>query len=374
MRCREGQADQVAAAVRHGVLHRLRVRRAGHARHGRENGPQGFFWLVVLAVVFVAPYMLLMAEVGSAFTQEGGPYEWTKMAFGRLHGGIAAILYWVTNPLWVGGSLAFIATDAWTRTSSGSARGSVGDYAFKLLFIWISIGVAIVSLRYGKWIPNAGAILRVVVLGFFSITVIIYAIKHGVAGFAVGDLSPTRAVFFGLVPLLLFNYVGFELQNGAAEEMENPQRTCRSRSCAAASSASSLYAIPIFCILLVLPAKAVTGIGGFIDAVTLVFHGVYGGAAHALLIVMTLVLRRRARHLGRGLDDRLRPDPGCRRLRRRVLPASSASSTAGSARRCASTSCRASSSSVFCSSRSRRSTAARTRSSPSSSTSRSRRR
>jgi amino acid transporter len=32
----------------------------------------------------------------------------------------------------------------------------------------------------------------------------------------------------------------------------------------------------------------VTGIGGFIDAVTLTFHGVYGGAAHVLLIVMTL--------------------------------------------------------------------------------------
>jgi amino acid transporter len=32
----------------------------------------------------------------------------------------------------------------------------------------------------------------------------------------------------------------------------------------------------------------VTSIGGFIDAVTLTFHGVYGGAAHALLIVMTL--------------------------------------------------------------------------------------
>ena len=37
-------------------------------------------------------------------------------------------------------------------------------------------------------------------------------------------MTPTRAVFFGLVPVLLFNYVGFELQNGAAEEMENPQR------------------------------------------------------------------------------------------------------------------------------------------------------
>ena len=40
-----------------------------------QNGAQGFLWLVVLAILFVGPYMLLTAEVGAAFTQEGGPYE-----------------------------------------------------------------------------------------------------------------------------------------------------------------------------------------------------------------------------------------------------------------------------------------------------------
>jgi glutamate:GABA antiporter len=253
-----------------------------------SNGAEGFLWLVVLAVVFVAPYMLMMAEVGSAFTQEGGPYEWTKLAFGRLHGGIASILYWVTNPLWVGGSLAFIAHDSWSANISGIGSGSVGDYLFKLVFIWISIGVAIISLRYGKWIPNAGAILRGIVLGFFSLTVIIYGAKHGVAGFQWGHLSPTRAIFFGLVPVLLFNYVGFELQNAAAEEMENPQRDVPLSVLRSGIAGVLMYVVPIFCILLVLPASKVTSIGGFIDAVTLTFHGVYGGAAHALLIVMTL--------------------------------------------------------------------------------------
>ncbi|HEY5099024.1 MAG TPA: APC family permease [Gaiellaceae bacterium] len=253
-----------------------------------NKGPEGFFWLAVLALVFVVPYMLLMSEVGSAFTQEGGPYEWTKLAFGRFHGGIAAILYWVTNPLWVGGSLAFIATSSWSANVFKIGNGSFGDYVFKLIFIWISIGVAIVSLRYGKWIPNFGALLRLIVLGFFSITVIIYGIKHGVAGFSASQLSPSRAIFFGLVPLLLFNYVGFELQNGAAEEMENPQKDVPLSILRSGITGVLMYAVPIFCILLILPAKAVTGIGGFIDAVTLVFHGVYGGAAHPLLIVMTL--------------------------------------------------------------------------------------
>jgi glutamate:GABA antiporter len=223
-----------------------------------SNGAQGFTWLVVLAIAFVLPYALLMSEVGSAFTQEGGPYEWTKLAFGRMQGAFTAVLYWVTNPLWVGGSLAFLATEAWSDNLSNISSGSAGDYAFKGLFIWLSIGVAIISLRRGKWIPNFGAFLRIVVLGFFTLTTIVYAIDHGVSGFPISDLKPTGAIFLAIVPLLLFNYVGFELQNGAAEEMENPQRDVPLAVVRSAIIGVLLYAIPVFAIILVLPAEKVT--------------------------------------------------------------------------------------------------------------------
>jgi len=245
------------------------------------SGPQGFLWLAVLAVVFVLPYGLLMSEVGSAFTEEGGPYEWVKLAFGRFQGSLAAVLYWATNPFWVGGSLAFIATAAWSDNIQHITAGSVGDYAFKLIFIWISIGVAIAALKRGKWIPNVGAIVRVLVLGLFSITAIIYGAKHGFHGFGFSDMSPTMTVFLTLVPLLLFNYVGFELQNGAAEEMTDPQGDVPKSVMRSGSTGVLLYAIPILCILLVLPQDKVTGISGFLDAVSATFS-VYGGAAHLI--------------------------------------------------------------------------------------------
>jgi glutamate:GABA antiporter len=250
-------------------------------------GPEGFTWLIVLAAAFVVPYALLMAEVGSAFTQEGGPYQWVRLAFGRGHAAVAAVMYWVTNPLWVGGSLAFIATEAWDHNLFGIGSGSAGDYLFKLVFIWVSIGVAIVSLKHGKWIPNLGAALRVVVLGFFSITVLIYALEHGVHGIVGGDLKPTGGVFLALVPLLLFNYVGFELQSGAAEEMHDPQKDVPKSVVGSAVIGVLCYAVPIFGIILVLPPEAITGIGGFIDAVSTVFS-VYGGASGVLIDLMTL--------------------------------------------------------------------------------------
>ena len=61
------------------------------------------------------------------------------------------------------------------------------------------------------------------------------------------------------MPVLLFNYVGFELQNGAAEEMENPQKDVPLSVLRSGITGVLMYVIPIFCILLVLPANKVTG-------------------------------------------------------------------------------------------------------------------
>ena len=248
-------------------------------------GPQGFFWLVVMAVTFVVPYMLLMSEVGSSFTEEGGPYEWVKLSFGRFQAGVAAVVYWASNPFWVGGSLAFIASAAWSASDLPALQvdhlGTAGDFIFKLLFIWFSIGVAIAAIEKGKWIPNAGAIARVIVLGFFTFTLVVYAIKNGVSGFAAGDMKPSLAVFFALTPLILFNYVGFELQNGAAEEMVNPQRDVPVSVLRSGIMGVLLYTIPVLGILLVLPSDKITGIGGFVDAVKETFT-VYGGAQSIL--------------------------------------------------------------------------------------------
>ena len=249
-------------------------------------GASTFSWLVLLAIFFLFPYALIMAELGTTFAQEGGPYEWMKLAWGRAWGGVGSVLYWITNPLWVGGSLAFLSTDAWSSNIHSIGSGTFGDYAFKFVFIWISIIVAIVSLRRGKWIPNFGALVRIGVLAFFSITVLIYAIEHGVHGYAVGDFNPFQlTAFLGLVPLLLFNYVGFELQNGAAEEMVNPQKDVPGAVIRERRISTLAYCIPSSGSSRCCRPDKITGISGFLDAVHTTF-GVYGGAGDFLVDVM----------------------------------------------------------------------------------------
>jgi amino acid transporter len=78
------------------------------------------------------------------------------------------------------------------------------------------------------------------------------------------------------VPVLFFNYVGFELPNAAGDETKDPQRDVPFTVLRSAIGTMLLYGAPILAILLVLPGKQISSLGGFIDAMKTVFT-VYGG-------------------------------------------------------------------------------------------------
>src|SRR3954449_5399776 len=239
-----------------------------------NDGAQAFTWLVFLGVFFFIPYALLTAELGSTFHEEGGAYIWVKLAFGRFFASINAVLYWLSNPIWLGGTLTILAVTVFSDFFTPLT--GAWKYLFSLAFIWFAVWAAILSFGIGKWIPTIGAWVRIAVLGGFTLTVIIYAFSNGVHGVGAGDFKPTYAIFIAAVPVLFFNYVGFELPNAAGDEMEDPQKDVPFTVIRAAIGTVLLYGAPILAILLVLPAAQITALGGFIDAMKTVFT-VYGG-------------------------------------------------------------------------------------------------
>ena len=253
-----------------------------------SNGPEGFFWLVALALLFVAPYMLVMAEVGSAFTMEGGPYEWVKLAFGPPA----------------------------RRHRRGPLLGHEPALGRRLARLHRDRLLARERLRH-----RSRHVRRLPLQAHLHLD--LDRRRDHLA--ALGQVDPEhRRVHAHLRARLLLDH-GDHLRHRArlrrlrAPPTSRRRGPCSSGSCRCCSSTTSasscrtapprrwrirssdvplsvlrsgilgvlLYVIPIGGIILVLPTEAVTGIGGFIDAVTKTFS-VYGGAAHTLLILMTL--------------------------------------------------------------------------------------
>ena len=259
-------------------------------------GAQAVFWLIVSAVTFLIPYGLITAELGAAFPTEGATYDWVRLAYGHFAGAIVGVLYWLSNPIWLGGTLtatAIAAMDALWGSQLGGNQGAETLIGF--LFIWVAVTMNILSLRYMKWVPNVGAILRLTLLGFFAILVVIAGFKGGFHGGLGGFFPSDMTVFIGVLGVLVFQWIGFELQTNASEEMENPQRDIP-RAVYASGIISFLgYAVPIIGVILILSSNQLSNVSGFVAAYQFGSTTVFGSAVapffnHLAAIAFVFVL------------------------------------------------------------------------------------
>jgi glutamate:GABA antiporter len=231
------------------------------------SGGEGFTWLLICVVLFAVPSALLLAELGAAYTGEGGPYVWVRMAFGHLAGAVNNFFYWVTNPVWMGGTLVGTALGGLvTFFNDGEDYSTTFKYVFAAVFIWAGVLFAILSFKIGKWVATIGAIARFLLLGLFSVLVIAYGAENGFHGPDAGSYLPSASGFVALVPLVLFSLVGFELPNAAGEEMEDPARDVPPGIIKSVVATALLYGVPLLGILVVLPTSQATGLAGFPDA------------------------------------------------------------------------------------------------------------
>jgi amino acid transporter len=243
-----------------------------------SKGPEGFTWLVVLGVLFFIPYGLLIAELGSAFTDEGGSYMWTRKAFGRGVAAVGAVMYWFSNPIWIGATLAILTLRVTDQFFVHIPAGGIAWYVVGLAYVWFSVWSAVLSFGIGKWIPTLGAWCRMGLLGLFLVSTVLYAIRHGLHVPHATKFAPTYTLFIALVPVLFFNYVGFELPSAAGDEMKDPQRDVPVAVLRAMVTSILMYGLPILGVICVLPANQITGVDGFMTAVAKVFT-VWGGAS-----------------------------------------------------------------------------------------------
>lgn len=245
------------------------------------QGGAGFTWLILCVLLFALPSALILAELGAAYTDEGGPYIWVRAAFGHLAGAVNNFFYWVTNPVWMGGTLVATALSGITVFFNDDKSWSRNPtLVFGLIFIWAGVLFAVLSFRVGKWVATIGAFARFALLGLFSIVVVLYGIEHGFHGIGAGDFVPSYSSFVLLVPLILFSLVGFELPSAAGEEMEDAANDVPAGIIKSIAMTALLYGVPVLGILLVLPQSQVSGLAGFPDALKQSLT-VFGGSVHA---------------------------------------------------------------------------------------------
>lgn len=230
------------------------------------NGVQTIFWVVFSCVFFAIPYALIAAEMGSTYVKNGGLYVWIKEAYHPYLASLLTFMYWISNPIWMA-SLAVEAVSVMERLSGRQWSTGV-EWLVALLLIWLVALLEITYLNVGKWLPNIGAVIKVLLLvsvGAIALGIVIHT-GHAANSFAPANFLPTKAVAVSYLPVLMYQWQGFELQSNAAQEMVNPKRDVPVAILWSALLSAAAYILGVLGLLLVIPLHQMSNVSGLFDA------------------------------------------------------------------------------------------------------------
>jgi amino acid transporter len=254
---------------------------------------QAITWLAISIVLFLVPFGLLTAEVTAAFPAEGGLYAWSRMAFGKLPAELATMMYWLSNGIWLGGTLTAVSIGALdTFYFPKHPLGTAASIIVGLIFTWVCIGLSVISLKYGKWSGNVGTAVKTAAMVIFVGLVIAFLAKHGLPkGIApASSYAPSVSGFLAIIGVIVFLWVGFELQGSASEEMVNPQKDVPKAILSSGLISGVIYIAIMGGILLLVTQKDLTAASGLSDAAQIALTSVAGGAAKGLGYVVGAIM------------------------------------------------------------------------------------
>ncbi|HSD65062.1 MAG TPA: amino acid permease [Vicinamibacteria bacterium] len=199
---------------------------------------------VLLAVVFAA--------LSRAFPKDGGPYVYTRAAFGELAGFVVAWGYWVS--VWVGN--AAIATGAVSYTSAfapwiASVPGA--SAVVTIAVVWLLTFVNCWGVRTAGWVQAVTTVLKLMPLLAVALVGGFFLRRETLAVFA--EVPITLDGTTAAATLTLWALLGLESATVPADKVRDPARTIPRATLVGTVVAAALCSVACSLVLLLLPAS-----------------------------------------------------------------------------------------------------------------------
>ncbi|MGB5164686.1 MAG: APC family permease [Woeseiaceae bacterium] len=254
-------------------------------------GVSSITWWVILSLLFFVPYGLISAELGTTYPEQGGIYAWVRDAFGARWGTRVTWLYWLNNVLWHASLYVLFAGIFAQMFFPDLSAGA--KLIMALALTWLVIGLTTLSLSIGKWIPNVGAIVKLIAFAALIAGGITFAMSGDgtlANDFSIAAFTPEWGSSTQYISTIIYGVLGFELMSSASEEMKNPQRDVPRSILLSGAIIFVAYILGTFAILAAIPIDQIDLVEGLVDTFQQLFGTSSVGKAAALLLgTMVLV-------------------------------------------------------------------------------------
>ena len=198
---------------------------------------------MVIAGAAMGVIMACFAEVASQFSEAGGPYLYTRTAFGRLAGILVGWMFYLAQtaaPAANANLFVIYLAEFWPEAKDPWPR-----FVILTLLVGVLALVNVRGARQGAWVSNVFTVAKIlpllmVVSAGAAVTIIHPAIFFPATG--AGAPTPAGAWMKAMV-LLCFAYGGFESALAPMSEARNPGRDAGFALFVALFACTTIYAL-----------------------------------------------------------------------------------------------------------------------------------
>lgn len=246
-------------------------------------GASSIAWWLILGLVFFLPMGLISAELGCSYPEQGGIYTWVRNAFGGRWASRLTFCYWVNMALWLPAMFILFA-GVFNRLFAAEASFTL-QIALAIGVTWLTVAANIVALRFGKWIPNLGAVAKFLL--FFGVIAGAwrYVSMNEMANpITLESMTPSWGEGLQFIPAIVYGMLGFELVSAGSAEMRNPERDVPRAILWSGVIILVLSVLGTLAVLAAIPAAEINLVEALIDTLRLSFAGMAGADTLVLLL------------------------------------------------------------------------------------------
>ncbi|MBA3660685.1 MAG: amino acid permease [Gammaproteobacteria bacterium] len=192
-------------------------------------GSSLIFFFIFAAIVFLIPTALISAEL-TANVDEGGIYQWGRLAFGERIGFLAVWLQWVNNVVWFPTILSFIAGTAAYLVDPALAQNKYYLVAVILSTFWLLTLINLKGIRMSSKFTSFCAITGLIIpVGLIIILLLVwlYMGKPIQIQFTAQSILPNFQNTDNWISLtaIMLGFAGMELATVHIKDVKNPRQT-----------------------------------------------------------------------------------------------------------------------------------------------------
>jgi APA family basic amino acid/polyamine antiporter len=238
-----------------------------------------------LTTIGAVALALLFAALSRRLPADGGPYAYSRVAFGNRLGFANAWSYWITA--WAGNAAIAVGWVLYVEVFVNKGQNKWWSILLVLAGLWLPAFINLSGVKNMGSVQVITTILKFVALAFMSTVGLFYITTANYSPWNVSGEGAIGAIGGGMA-IALFSYLGVEVAAVAAAKVRDPDHNIPKSTIFGTVATAVVYMLSLIAVFGILPsATLANSTAPFSDAVNSMFGGTFWGNLMAVVVIIS---------------------------------------------------------------------------------------